>query len=360
MNKSESIKELVTALAVAQGRIEAAKKDVNNTYFESKYADLASCWGVCRAPLSENGLAVIQIPEFADGVQSLETILTHSSGEWISSRMGVRPGYINKQNVFVHEEDVQALGSAITYLRRYALCAIVGIAPEDDDGNKATATKGTTGTVKTSATTQPAATKSAPSPKDPPMVTLAGDWQDVVCHVAPWKDRALGELSKTELSAAQKGFTPKINPDSGEFQTRDLILHTALRLSLQGVPKNKAPGANEQPTTEEFSDDASPKTLAARAGAASKAVEKYGSGKWKLVVVHDGKHKGKTLQWIRENDPSHFHVLRVVWTPKLTNGTVAAKDFDLREVLNVAHAEYEEDKARNATIQNHPEPETAQ
>jgi hypothetical protein len=129
MQHSEQINELAAALAKAQGEIEGASKSSANPHFKSKYADLAACWDACRAPLSKNGLAVVQMPSHEEGVATVTTLLTHSSGQWMRSEVSVKPG----------KPDAQGLGSAITYLRRYALMAVVGIAPEDDDGNAAVA-----------------------------------------------------------------------------------------------------------------------------------------------------------------------------------------------------------------------------
>jgi hypothetical protein len=129
MQKSETIGELAKALATAQGKIKGAAKDSENPFFKSKYADLAAVWDACRGPLSENGLAVIQttLPTEEDGTIPVETMLAHSSGEWISGTLKVLP----------KQSDPQSMGSAITYARRYALAAAVGVAPEDDDGNAA-------------------------------------------------------------------------------------------------------------------------------------------------------------------------------------------------------------------------------
>lgn len=127
MNHSELLNELGGALAKAQGQIQAAKKDSANPFFKSKYADLASVWDACRKPLSDNGLSVSQFPCEAENGVAIETMLIHSSGQWISSRYTMP----------VSKNDAQAVGSAITYARRYALAAVVGIAPEDDDGNAA-------------------------------------------------------------------------------------------------------------------------------------------------------------------------------------------------------------------------------
>ena len=128
MNKSDDIKELALALSKTQSILKGAIKDSSNSFFKNKYADLASVWDACREPLAANGLSVVQMPcnDTPDSV-ALETILMHTSGQWISSVFSMP----------VSKHDAQAVGSAITYARRYALAAVVGIAPEDDDGNLA-------------------------------------------------------------------------------------------------------------------------------------------------------------------------------------------------------------------------------
>ena len=123
-------KELYAALAKAQGQIRGAVKDSTNPHFKSSYADLASVWEACRKALSDNGLCIIQQPVAAPaGFVALETTLGHSSGESVTSRFSMPVAQAN---------NAQAIGSALTYARRYALSAFVGIAPEDDDGNGAT------------------------------------------------------------------------------------------------------------------------------------------------------------------------------------------------------------------------------
>lgn len=126
-NQSESIAALAAALAKAQGEIKGAAKDTANPFFKSKYADLASVWEACRAELTKNGLSVIQTTDDGGNGITVVTTLAHSSGEWIRGRLTMRPV----------KDDPQGVGSAITYARRYALAAIVGVAPEDDDGNAA-------------------------------------------------------------------------------------------------------------------------------------------------------------------------------------------------------------------------------
>jgi hypothetical protein len=129
---SEQINEIATAMAKAQGKIEGAAKAAKNPAFkqggkESKYADLASVWDACRDQLATNGIAVIQAPR-ADGPKvTVETMLTHSSGQWMKDEL----------TMTAQQGTPQAIGSAITYARRYALAAMVGVAPADDDGNAA-------------------------------------------------------------------------------------------------------------------------------------------------------------------------------------------------------------------------------
>ncbi len=126
-NMSENINELMGALSKAQAKIHPASKDKSNPFFKSKYADLASVWDACRDALSDNGLAVVQTINQNDKGMSLITTLGHSSGQWIKSEMPI----ITAKN------DPQSLGSIITYYRRYSLSSIVGVSPEDDDGEKA-------------------------------------------------------------------------------------------------------------------------------------------------------------------------------------------------------------------------------
>lgn len=120
-------------MSKAQAVIEGAIKGSENPFFKkdghgTKYADLASVWDACRKPLTDNELSVLQMPTESEGGIGIETMIVHSSGEFIS----------NKFTMPVSKLDAQGVGSAITYARRYALAAMVGVAPEEDDGNAAT------------------------------------------------------------------------------------------------------------------------------------------------------------------------------------------------------------------------------
>jgi len=125
--QSESIAALAAALSKAQGSITGALKDSSNPFFKSKYADLASCWDACRAQLAANGLCVIQTTDIIADRPVLITTLAHSSGEWVKS---ITP-------ILTKDDSPQAQGSGITYARRYALAAIVGLAQIDDDAEAA-------------------------------------------------------------------------------------------------------------------------------------------------------------------------------------------------------------------------------
>jgi hypothetical protein len=125
---SDQIDQIITALSKAQGEFTCALKDSNNPFFKSKYADLSSYWKACNEPLAKNGLALVQCTDEIDGKLYLISTLAHTSGQWFKSYLPV----------IAQKPDAQSLGSAITYMRRYSLAAILGIVTdEDDDGEKA-------------------------------------------------------------------------------------------------------------------------------------------------------------------------------------------------------------------------------
>ena len=125
--QSQEIGSLALALSKAQGAFNGANKSSANPFFKSKYADLHECIEAVKGPLSENELAIIQTTRPNGKDIDIITTLAHSSGEWIRGVMRMTP----------KKDDDQGRGSSITYGRRYALAAIVGIAQKDDDGNGA-------------------------------------------------------------------------------------------------------------------------------------------------------------------------------------------------------------------------------
>ena len=135
---SPSIGNLAAALAAAQAEMKPASKNATNPFLKNKYADLQSCFEACNSVLPKHKLAISQIVIPAEaGHISVQTMLMHESGEWISSvctlPCPVPLGSNGKPSV----NAAQAAGSAITYARRYGLTAIVGLATDDDDGNAA-------------------------------------------------------------------------------------------------------------------------------------------------------------------------------------------------------------------------------
>lgn len=145
MNRSESIHKIAPALVEAQKHIGAAEKSADNPFFKSRYADLGSVMAVCKSPLLANGISVIQAIDTDHEDLILETILLHDSGEYISSRMRIEAPkrFVlpkgNEQFQPYFTPDPQAVGSAITYARRYALQALVFIPSVDDDAEWAAA-----------------------------------------------------------------------------------------------------------------------------------------------------------------------------------------------------------------------------
>jgi hypothetical protein len=128
VNASQTIAALAASMAKAQASIEGATKDKTNPHFRSNYADLSSVVAAIKQPLADNGLWYTQVMHDAEAAAKVETIIVHSSGEWLSC--GVL-------SVPVVKNDAQGYGSALTYARRYSLSAAFGVAPEDDDGNAA-------------------------------------------------------------------------------------------------------------------------------------------------------------------------------------------------------------------------------
>lgn len=128
-NRSAEIHELAAALVKAQAAMKGAKKDAQNPHFKNNYADLESVWDAIREPLTANGLCVVQMPQTVENGVEIETILLHSSGQYLIDCLWLP----------VSKQDAQGIGSAITYGRRYALMSMAGVAPVDDDGNAAAA-----------------------------------------------------------------------------------------------------------------------------------------------------------------------------------------------------------------------------
>ena len=119
--------ELFAALAKAQAEVENASKNAQNPHFRNNYADLAEVLNTVRPVFSANGLSVTQQPSFDGSLASVTTLLAHASGGFLVGVASCVPA----------KADAQGIGAATTYLRRYSLAAVCGVAQEDDDGNSA-------------------------------------------------------------------------------------------------------------------------------------------------------------------------------------------------------------------------------
>lgn len=128
METSQEVKDIFAALNKFQSEVSPTKKHAENPYFKSSYADLASIWENIQKPLTSSGLCITQAIGVYNDKISVFTMLGHISGQWIKSVYPVNPP----------KADPQGVGSAITYARRYALSAMLGLVSEkDDDGERA-------------------------------------------------------------------------------------------------------------------------------------------------------------------------------------------------------------------------------
>lgn len=127
MDMTNANAALFGALATAQAEVENASKVAANPHYKSRYADLAEVLNTVRPVFARYGISIMQSTAFDGATVSVTTVLGHRDGGWASSCASCVPA----------KTDAQGIGAATTYLRRYALAAIAGIAQEDDDGNSA-------------------------------------------------------------------------------------------------------------------------------------------------------------------------------------------------------------------------------
>ncbi len=128
---SESTTNIVKALLKVQKEVDAVRKDNNNPFFKSKYANIESVLDVVKEPLNKNGIVLLQPVMVENGEAGIATTLLHESGEWLRSFYPLG----NKADT------PQAQGSQVTYARRYSLISFLSLEQEDDDGNTASVVK---------------------------------------------------------------------------------------------------------------------------------------------------------------------------------------------------------------------------
>lgn len=210
--QSENINELALALSKAQAIIGGAKKDSKNPFFKSDYADLESVWMACRKELTDNGLSVIQTMEPNPEGVTVVTTLAHSSGQWIKGRLNLHPT----------KNDPQGIGSAITYGRRYALAAIVGVYQTDDDGNAASA---------------PADKPKRETPAKPEPVTAKGKFSEFTTRQAEdGETEVWGKVGdKVVFSSADPSRTKLIDLHESGLDAEYVLMNTG-RNAKNGTP----------------------------------------------------------------------------------------------------------------------------
>ena len=132
MRTSEQTDKIYPAMFAAVSEVGNIQRNTDNTFFKSKYVALDKLLEAVRPTLTEQGLFILQSPSFEEERVTVETRLVHAeSGQWVGVEL-TAPFSIGKGSTAT-----QAVGSAVTYLRRYGLFSLLGIAETDDDGNSA-------------------------------------------------------------------------------------------------------------------------------------------------------------------------------------------------------------------------------
>lgn len=208
--QSEKTAELVMALIKASASMKPAKKDSENPFFHSKYADLSAITEASKESLVQNGLVVTQSTTIDGGQCVLVTTIHHQTGQWLR---GFYP-------VTAIKADPQSMGSAVTYARRYALSAILGIVSEDDDGEQAMGRKNG-GFVSAPYIAPPLVEDERRAvPADP------SDWRNIEIHFGKSKGKSLGSLSPSSLKWWVNEWQP--TPFRGKIDPQNTILREAL------------------------------------------------------------------------------------------------------------------------------------
>jgi len=127
MKTSETITKISAALAAVGKEVGPAAKDGTNPHFKSAYSTLGEIIATVRTPLANHGISIVQSPIIDGATVTVETVLLHTSGEWIANECATK----------ARDASPQSIGSAITYMRRYGLQSIACLASEDDDGEGA-------------------------------------------------------------------------------------------------------------------------------------------------------------------------------------------------------------------------------
>lgn len=189
---SDDTKDLLSALSKAQGEFKVIPFDKVNPHFKSKYASLSATIEMIRPILAKHGLSYMQFISTNENSYFVDTVLAHSSGQKISSSL----------RLIVGRNDMQGLGSAVTYAKRYALQSILGIAgDEDDDGNQA---------AKEAETKKKNTEKMQSPPKSNQYQKFSGHHADFVMPLSDLKGKKLGELDHAQLAKIREWTTGQL------------------------------------------------------------------------------------------------------------------------------------------------------
>lgn len=204
MEKSESIKQIAEALVKFQNEVEAVPKSGLNPHFRSKYSTLDDIWNTVRGCMAKHGLSISQFPS---GEDTLSTILMHTSGEWLMATASMH----------LKDATPQAQGSGITYMRRYAVSSILGLATEeDDDGNAAT-------------TSRKVQYDTSPIQDDAPVIQVGADEEESNPAIPD------DEVARKKIII---GLVKKLNPKVNARIKKDIETEVSDRTQLSLTPEN--------------------------------------------------------------------------------------------------------------------------
>lgn len=188
MHKSEAIDKLAAALSKFQSAVSPIPKSGKNPHFGNTFSTLEDIDSATREGLAQNGLSVSQLVSRVETIPILVTILMHSSGQWISGEQILNPT----------KNDPQAMGSAISYAKRYGKLAILGLSSdEDDDGNKASGRTTTQPAARPAEAAAPVTLKAAP--KQPVTVPIS-DPGEFMITFGKYQNKKVKELTDDELN----------------------------------------------------------------------------------------------------------------------------------------------------------------
>lgn len=202
MQKTDYINDLAAALAKAQAAMKAAPMNANNPFLKNKYAGLGAVIEASRPHLTANGLAVSQLVTTEGDIVTVETVLMHASGQFISSCMSIQADQ-SKGLSFA-----QSVGAVITYMRRYAYASAVGIYADEDTDGEPVRTEPTRATVTPERKANPAPAPAHAAKPDMPL--------EMAEKVANRDGVLYRDLDSEKLSYMITSMTKAITNQTGE------------------------------------------------------------------------------------------------------------------------------------------------